>query len=483
MNNTKLQHLSSLILNEPLLCTPKYAETLCAVLGERIGIDPSGLLAQQKEARPSEANMASGNTLILPVIGSMSHRATGLEAMSGMTSYTNLQSQVEDAMNDKSVSAILFDYDTPGGMVSGAFDFRDYLMEQRGRKPMYAIARDGMASAGYLLGSTADKVYATQTAGVGSIGVVLAHVDQSKANEMAGMKPTFIQAGAMKTAGSPHEVLEGEALEYLQDSVNQSYEMFVNAVAEARGLSGDAIRATEARVYRGEKAVTVGLADGVMSFDDALNELAQSAPRVYQSASKSKLESIQSKGQKMDEDEVKAMVAEAEAKTETLSAAILAEGYTITAEGITKPTEAEMIEVAGVLTDKASLPSHVIEALETAAAEKADAALTELATTTLPNFSADAAKTLMGAIATLDGEAKESALSALKAADVAFGATMEEVGETVNTNEMVSASDKFGAMLEDYMAEHNCSRPEATSAVMETSEGRALYKEARKEAK
>ena len=345
---------------------------------------------------------------------------------------------------------------------------------------MYAIARDGMASAGYLLGSTADKVFATQTAGIGSIGVVLAHVDQSKANEMAGLKPTFIQAGAMKTAGSPHEVLEGEALEYLQDSVNQSYEMFVNAVAEARGLDQDAIRATEARVYRGEKAVTVGLADGIMSFNDTLNELAQSAPRVYQSMS------INPEGIKMDEDEVKAMVAEAEAtKTnlETLTAQVLAQGYTITAEGINKAAEAEMIEVAGILTDKASLPSHVVAALETAYAEKADASLTELASATLPNFSVGDAKVLMGALSGLDAEAKESALSALKAADTAFGANMEELGENTNTNEMVSAKDKFATMITDHMAENSLSRPESTSAVMDTKVGFALYKESLKEGK
>ena len=39
--------------------------------------------------------------------------------------------------------------------------------------------------------------------------------------------------------------------------------MFVNAVAEARGMEDKDIRATEARVYGGKKAVEIGLADGI----------------------------------------------------------------------------------------------------------------------------------------------------------------------------------------------------------------------------
>lgn len=479
MSQTNLKHLAGLILNEPLLCTPAYAETLCAVLGGRIGINSEGLQVNSGEGRSGGLYMASGDTLVIPVIGSMTHRATGIEAMSGMTSYAQLQAQVEDAMSDGSVKQILFDMDTPGGMVAGAFDFRDYLISQRGRKPMTAIARDSMASAGYLIGSATDHVLATQTSGVGSIGVVAMHVDQSVKNKKDGIKPTFIHAGAMKTAGNPHEALEGDALAYLQEGVNDSYEMFINAVAEARGLDKDAIRATEARVYRGEKAVAVGLADGVMSFDDALTELAQAAPRVYPSMSK---------GSKMDEQEMKALVADAEAKAEeatsgfeALKAHVLAEGYTITAEGITKEAAPEMIEVAGVMTDKASLPDHVVSALVTAQEEKAEAALTEAASTELPNFAITEAKALMGALGGLEEGAKEAAMKGLKAANAAMGSLMEEVGETGNTNEMVSATDKFNALVDGKVAE-GMSQEDAKAEVTASPEGIKLIKEARKEA-
>lgn len=165
---------------------------------------------------------------------------------------------------------------SPGGSVAGAFDFRDYLMSKKGTKPVYALAEDAMCSAAYLIGSTADKVYATQTARVGSIGVVAMHTDVSGKMGKDGLKPTFISAGKFKTAGNPYEKLEGEKLKYLQDSVDESYDMFINAVADARGIDKKVIRDTEARVYGSKKAVEIGLADSIRTYESVIAEM--SAP-------------------------------------------------------------------------------------------------------------------------------------------------------------------------------------------------------------
>ena len=159
-----------------------------------------------------------------------------------------------------------------------------------------------MASAAYLIGSACTEVYATQTSRVGSIGVVAMHIDQSEKNKKDGIKPTFISAGDYKVAGNPHEKLEGSALEYLQDSVNESYEMFVNAVATSRSIDAQAVRDTEARVYGAEKAKELGLIDEVASFDSVLSKLADKNSRVtFQSMSK---------GNKMDKEQIEKLEAD-----------------------------------------------------------------------------------------------------------------------------------------------------------------------------
>lgn len=471
----QLNHLKSLIVNTPLLCTPEYMETLCAVLGNRMNLDTLGMVAQDKDASLRTSLSLPETTRVIPIVGSMTHRSTGVNAMSGsMLSYASLQAQVEDAMADKAVKNIMLDIDSGGGQVAGAFDFRDYLLDQRGRKPIVAMARDTMASAAYLIGSATDKIYVTQTGSVGSIGVVAMHIDQSAQNEAKGVKPTFIYAGDYKTAGNPHAALEGEALSYLQESVNDSYEMFISAVAEARDITPDAVRATQARMYRGEKAVAQGLADGVSTFDLALTELATSAPRVYQSMS------IQStKESLMDPEEIaklQADLASATASNETLRAAVIAEGYSITAEGLAKAPVSEMIEIAGIMTAKDTLPEHVVAALVQAKETAEDNALTELATATLPNFELSAAKALLKT-------ADEAMITSLKAADAAMGHLMSEVGSTDVEANMMTASEKMDALVKTTMKADGISLEAAKTKVSASAEGRELFKLARKETK
>jgi signal peptide peptidase SppA len=401
--------------------------------------------------------------------------------MSGMTSYTALQSQVEDALEDGSVKNILLDIDSGGGQVAGAFDFRDYLMDQRGRKPIVSMARDTMASAAYLIGSATDKIYTTQTGSVGSIGVVAMHVDKSEANKMEGIKPTFIYAGEFKTAGNPSAPLEGEALSYLQESVNDSYEMFISAVAEARDITPDAVRATEARMYRGQKAVDQGLADGVSTLDVALTELAMSAPRVYQSMSITNKETLMTPE---EIEKLQADLAVATSANESLRACIMEEGYSITAEGLFKEeaSVAEFIEVAGTMVDKATLPAEVVTALETAFADKLDATLTEQANRDLPNFALGDAKALLKLVGT-----DETIMTALKSADSAIGKLMEEAGTTDLDGQMTTAQEKLDTLITNEIADagltgsKSIARAKAMTNVLKTAEGKALEAQARKD--
>jgi signal peptide peptidase SppA len=398
-----------------------------------------------------------------------------------MTSYASLQAQVEDAMSDKSVKNILLDIDSGGGQVAGAFDFRDYLMDQRGRKPIVSMARDTMASAAYLIGSATDKIYTTQTGSVGSIGVVAMHVDNSGANAMAGVKPTFIYAGDYKVAGNPNAPLEGEALSYLQESVNDSYEMFISAVAQARDIKPDAVRATEARMYRGQKAVDQGLADGVSTLEVALTELATSAPRVYQSMSITNKETLMTPE---EIEKLQADLAVATTANESLRACIMEEGYSITAEGLSKEeaSVAEFIEVAGTMVDKASLPAEVVTALETAFADKLDATLTEQANRDLPNFAMDDAKALLKLVGS-----DETTMTALKSADAAIGKLMDETGSTDVDGQMTTAQDKLDALITNEIADagltgsKSIARAKAMTNVLKTAEGKALEAQARKD--
>ena len=270
-----LTNIGAMVLNTPLMCTTQYAETVCAVLGDRIGINADQLAIGFGRKRDDSAPLAgkSGNVAVIPIIGGTTHRDTGIDAMSGMASYAALQSQIEAAMRDDDVDSIMLDIDSPGGSVAGLFDFADYLMAQRGRKPIVAFARETMASAAYMIGSSVDKIYVSRTSQVGSIGVVMMHTDQSAKLEAEGVKPTYIFAGDKKVMGNPTEALGDSARAELQAAVDTTYGFFVDGVAARRPMTREAIIGTQAGIFSGQAAIDIGLADEMATFEQAISDL------------------------------------------------------------------------------------------------------------------------------------------------------------------------------------------------------------------
>ena len=463
---SKFSHLSSLVFNKPLMVTQDYAETIAVVLSDRLNLDVEGLRIKSdtKDQRVATTNKG---VAVIPIVGSMSHRSTGIEAMSGMTSYSTLQKQFEAAFNDPNVGSILMDIDSPGGSVAGAFDFRDYLMSKKGTKPVYALARDAMCSAAYLIGSTADKVYATQTARVGSIGVVAMHTDASGKMEKEGLKPTFISAGKFKTAGNPYEKLEGDKLKYLQDSVDESYDMFINAVADARGIDKKVIRDTEARVYGGKKAVEIGLADGIRTYESVLAEM--SAPNFTTQGIRMENELNIEEAKIAD---LTAANTKLQSDNEALRKQVLDAGFKITSEGLIAKEAPEMIYVGGEQIDASTLPKSVVDALK----EKADTELTSLATSEYPNLKASVAKKLYATFGE-DEEMKE----AIAAFNTKMGSFLEEKGDTDPGVEQKTAQEKYDAAVKANMEATGADKITAYANVANTEEGKkliqAIYKE------
>jgi signal peptide peptidase SppA len=190
------------------------------------------------------------------------------------------------------VAAIVFDIDSPGGEVAGLFDLVDEIYEARGAKPIYAIANESAYSAAYAIASAADEVYLPRTGGVGSIGVIAIHVDQSSFDEKTGFSYTPIFAGARKNDFSRHEPLSDEARRTLQAEIDEMYDLFVDTVARNRAIEASRIRATEAGFFQGKKAVNAGLADKVLPWDKAIRNITSKTRGGVFMSLKKKLEAL-----------------------------------------------------------------------------------------------------------------------------------------------------------------------------------------------
>lgn len=202
-------------------------------------------------------------TAIIPIHGILTKKPGAFDEMLGMTSYEQIEVQVKQALEDSSIETILLDIDSPGGEVNGIFDLADFIYSARGKKRIIAIANDDAYSAAYAIASSAEKVFVSRTSGVGSIGVIASHIDQSGFDEKCGIKYTTVFAGSRKNDLNPHEPMTSESLGSLQKEVDRLYEMFLQLIARNRNLSTEKIKSTEAGLYFGEKAVEIGLADGM----------------------------------------------------------------------------------------------------------------------------------------------------------------------------------------------------------------------------
>jgi signal peptide peptidase SppA len=211
---------------------------------------------------------------VIPVVGTLVKRVMGIDAASGLMSYDEIGARLDAALADPQVAGILLDMDSPGGEAGGVFELAARIRAASRIKPVWAHANDAAYSAAYAIAAASERLTLSQTAGVGSIGVIALHVDQSVKDAKDGLNYTAIFAGGHKNDFSPHEALTPQATTALQREVDRRYAIFTSQVAAMRGLDLDAVSATEAGVYFGEHAVAAGLADAVMPFDQVLAEFA-----------------------------------------------------------------------------------------------------------------------------------------------------------------------------------------------------------------
>ena len=271
---TMLPHIASRVLDTPLAIGQAKLEAILAVIGPRIGIEtPAPAVMNGTGGRRGAYLVTPEGIAVIPVFGTLVKRAGAIEAASGLTSYGHIEDRIMDAATDPAVRAVLLDVDSPGGEAAGVFDLSDLVYEARSLKPFWAVADEEAFSGAYAIASAAERLFVPRTGGLGSIGVVAVHVDRSARDAMEGLRTTTVYAGAAKNDFNPHETLKDGARRTLQAEVDRVYGLFVDTVARNRGLTADAVRATEARLFFGEDAVRAGLADEVGTLRSAFAAL------------------------------------------------------------------------------------------------------------------------------------------------------------------------------------------------------------------
>lgn len=273
-----LPHLADQVFSVPHYATRQIMDSVKAVLIPRLqGITTGDIsLAVGTDETQAQDNPPSGGGIaVIPVHGILVPRRGQMMAMcTELTSYERIRSQFNAALNDPSVSEIVLDINSGGGAAVGCKELADYIYQSRDIKPVTAIVNFSAYSAAYFIAAACSRIIVSQTSGVGSIGVIMEHMEASKMEENAGLKFTTIYRGDNKNNGTPHAPLSEQAQTMFQGMIDQMYEVFTSSVAEYRSMTQQAVVDTQAALYTGADAVAAGLADEVSDPQTAINSIA-----------------------------------------------------------------------------------------------------------------------------------------------------------------------------------------------------------------
>lgn len=274
-----MPHLASRLFDTPLLIDERKLDAIVPIFERKLNGEPLNQNLNGDDYRDSgdiDIDIANG-IAVIPVIGTLIRRSTGMDAWSGLMSYPEIAENLECALNDARVKGILLQVDSCGGEAPGCFELCDQIFNARSKKPIWAHADVDAMSAAYAILSSCEQCYAAPRGHTASIGVISVHLERSRQNDMMGLTYTVFRAGERKGDFNPYEKLSAEAATKQVTSMDRTRTVFVETVARNRpNVSVQAALDTEGQWYDPEDALQLGLIDGISTFEKTFSDFATS---------------------------------------------------------------------------------------------------------------------------------------------------------------------------------------------------------------
>lgn len=258
-----VRRLTADLFNRPHLISAEAFGAITSYLELR----NAGMLSQVDTVSADLDKPANvGKIGLINIHGSLTNKP--VESLCGATgtSYAGLLNQMDELIG-MGCKKIVFDISSGGGEAFNCFQTADAIRKMADDNEVYLISyvQDCAASAAYALCVLSDEVVCHPQGQVGSIGVLIALYNDSKAMEKAGYSRTFVTAGANKIPFDADGNFRDEFIASLQEQVNELYGEFVAHVSKYTGLSAEEIKATEASMFRANKALELGLINSIMT--------------------------------------------------------------------------------------------------------------------------------------------------------------------------------------------------------------------------
>lgn len=180
----------------------------------------------------------------------------------------------------KNIGAIVLHIDSPGGGIAPSQEIYNEILRVRDEDDKIVVTSMSSvaASGGYYVASASDVIMANPGTITGSIGVIMSYPTAAGLFEKIGVKYESVKSGELKDVGSLDRDMTAAERKMLSAMVMDSYEQFVEAVANGRHMEKKAIyQYADGSVFSGRQAYNIGLVDTLGGYEDAIRLAAEMA--------------------------------------------------------------------------------------------------------------------------------------------------------------------------------------------------------------
>jgi len=182
---------------------------------------------------------------------------------------TELLERLDRIANKDSVKALIVSISSPGGTTYGGEAIYKAIRKVAEKKPVVSDVRTLAASAGYMIAIAGDQIVAGDTSITGSIGVIFQYPQLKNLLDKIGVSLEEIKSAPLKAEPSPFHDASEEAKTVMREMVMDSFDWFVDLVAERRKLSkADALKLADGRIFTGRMALKAKLIDTIGGMDE-----------------------------------------------------------------------------------------------------------------------------------------------------------------------------------------------------------------------
>ncbi len=213
-------------------------------------------------------------------LGGFGDRIAVVEVFGVIEDAEDVVSQLKKWGDADNVSAIVLHINSPGGAGAPSQEMYDEILRVREVEGKIVVASMSSvaASGGYYIACAADKIIANPGTITGSIGVIMQVMTAEKLLTKIGISYEVVKSGELKDVGSMDRPMTENERRMLTAMVMDTYEQFVEAVADGRGMSKEEVYPlADGSVFSGRQAIDVGLVDTLGGFEDAVRYAAELA--------------------------------------------------------------------------------------------------------------------------------------------------------------------------------------------------------------